>query len=313
MFGRKRQGRRSSTPKQRSNGKVKREFDLFDRCSGDYVVIDVETTGLQPENSSIIELAALKINNGNIVDTYETLVNHGKNVSKEITKINGITTEMLKGKPSIEKVLPEYLLFIGNNPVMGHNIAFDVKFILFNSIKCGLSFDPPYVVDTLLLSRIAWPELENHKLPTLVDYLGIQNQGRHRALADADSTYKLYLKYAELFQDKWLAEEHFELNSTITKFYRKRESELGAWQKALEACERQIQIAPSVAKYFCKEGYEMTGHSGFKHLAIIYEKQGKYAEVITLLTEALKEGWVGDWDKRISRCQRKKNSINHIQ
>src|SRR3989339_617526 len=159
LFGRKRQGRRSSTPKQRSNGKVKREFDLFDRCSGDYVVIDVETTGLQPENSSIIELAALKINNGNIVDTYETLVNHGKNVSKEITKINGITTEMLKGKPSIEKVLPEYLLFIGNNPVMGHNIAFDVKFILFNSIKCGLSFDPPYVVDTLLLSRIDWPEL----------------------------------------------------------------------------------------------------------------------------------------------------------
>lgn len=158
----------------------------------DFVVIDVETTGLNPYSDEIIELAALKVINHRVEDTFQCLIKPELPISSYITRINGITNEMVKDSPCISEMLPLYLEFLGDSILFGHNIRFDINFISESCRRCGLPFPANDYVDMLPLSRKAVRELPNHKLATLIRAFGIEVSCFHRALADCESTFKCY-------------------------------------------------------------------------------------------------------------------------
>ena len=161
--------------------------------SDNYVVIDIETTGLDPSQDEIIELAALKICNGEISDSFQSLVHPRTEVSEFVTSLTGITNDMLVDAPCIENILSAFKSFIGENIVVGHNVHFDINFIYDNSMKyLGEPFENDFV-DTLRVSRKYVHDIPNHKLSTLVKHFQIQNDNAHRALSDCEATNRLYL------------------------------------------------------------------------------------------------------------------------
>lgn len=157
----------------------------------DYIVIDLETTGLSCAKNEIIEISALKIKNDKIIDTFTTLVKPEKKVGRFISNLTGITNEVLENAPKISCVMNDFLNFVQNNIVLGHNVNFDVNFIHANSLKIlDKEFNNNFV-DTLRLSR-KYCEIENHKLQTVAKYFKINTQGHHRALNDCKITYEIF-------------------------------------------------------------------------------------------------------------------------
>lgn len=154
----------------------------------EYVVFDLETTGLDPKNDSIIEIAAIKVQNDAVVDTFETLVNPEKPISRFISNLTGITDEMVAGAPPLAEVLPAFLQFVGNFVVVGHNVNFDVNFIYDACCRMDCaSFTNDYV-DTLRLSRLLCPEAAHHRLEDLVERYGLEEREAHRAMSDVLTT-----------------------------------------------------------------------------------------------------------------------------
>ncbi len=151
-----------------------------------YVAVDLETTGLYPKKGDvIIEVAALKYINNEIVDEYVTLVNPHKPLDPFITNLTGITDGMLEDAPSIDEVIPKFIDFVGQMPIVAHNADFEMSFLQPAVIDYrGYLLDNP-AIDTLLLTRELLPQLPNHKLITVKKYLGIQSDTLHRAKADA--------------------------------------------------------------------------------------------------------------------------------
>jgi len=151
-----------------------------------YVAVDLETTGLKADRGdTIIEVAALKYVNNVIVDEFVTLVNPHRRLDPFITELTGITDDMLVGAPSIEEVIPKFIDFVGQMPIVAHNADFEMSFIQPAVINYrGYLLENP-AIDTLLLTRELLPQLPNHKLITVKKYLGIHSDTLHRAKADA--------------------------------------------------------------------------------------------------------------------------------
>jgi len=160
---------------------------------GSFVVFDIETTGLSSINDNIIEIGAVKIKNLQIVDTFETFVNPQVHISKFITKLTGITDDMVKEYPSIEEILPKFLDFIKDSILVAHNANFDVTFIKTKARNLGMEVDNP-VLDTLELSRHMYENLKNYKLDTVAQHLGVSLENHHRAVDDAKATAEIFIK-----------------------------------------------------------------------------------------------------------------------
>lgn len=177
-----------------------------------YVIIDLETTGLSSEYNEIIEVAALKVKNGLISDTFHSLVKPCEEICDYISELTGITNDMLSSAPNIEEVLPKYLSFIGNAVVVGHNVNFDVNFIYDNNIW---HFNEPFknnFIDTMRLARKLYPELKHHRLKDLVTYLDIPRSSLHRALGDCKITLECFNKMRSLAIEKYSSLEEFKKN-----------------------------------------------------------------------------------------------------
>lgn len=159
-----------------------------------FVAIDVETTGLSPLYNELIEISAIKYEGAKKLDTFSTLIKPKKEVSSTITNLTGITNKMLEDAPTIEKVMPDLIEFIGDNPIVAHNANFDYSFLQNNSNK---SFTNNKVIDTVAISRKMLPNLPNHKLNTVARCIGIQEEGYHRAEFDCECCAKIYVKYLE--------------------------------------------------------------------------------------------------------------------
>lgn len=156
-----------------------------------YVVIDLETTGLNPQYDYITEFGAVLVENSEVIDTFEQLVKPKKRIPEEVEDLTGITNEMVSDAPSINIVLPKFLKFIGNDILVGHNVQFDSQFI---SAACQ-RFNLPYknkVCDTLDLSRNALPDLKDHKMNTICKRLNIQNENAHCAMSDVLATKQIF-------------------------------------------------------------------------------------------------------------------------
>lgn len=163
-----------------------------------YVVLDFETTGLSPSKDEIIEMAAIRVVNSKVTDTFSQLVKPSKEIPYKVSDITGITNDMLRDAPSINRVLPHFLEFIGNDVLVGHNIIdFDSQFLAIACIRFGLALNNR-IVDTLLLAKNAIPSLKNHKLNTVCDFYKIKNKNAHRALSDCEATYKIYEKISKI-------------------------------------------------------------------------------------------------------------------
>nr|WP_184311102.1 PolC-type DNA polymerase III [Anaerosolibacter carboniphilus] len=170
----------------------------LDQC---YVVFDIETTGLSSKHDKITEIGAVKVFEGKIVDHFNMLVNPARPIPPNIVELTGITDEMVKDQPKIEEVLPEFLEFVGDNPVVAHNAGFDTSFIKENCHGLGISFDNP-VVDTLSLAKILMPKLKKYKLNVIAAELGVELKNHHRAVDDAGATAEIFIRFLELLKQK---------------------------------------------------------------------------------------------------------------
>ena len=163
-----------------------------------YTVIDIETTGFSYKYCKIIELSAIKVVDDEIVDTYSELINPNEEISYFITRLTGITNEMLKDAKTIDEVLPSFISFVGDDLVLGHNVRFDISFINENTIKYyGYVFENEYL-DTVSLSRRIWHGNVRHRLCDLIERCKLGGSQEHRGLSDCMYTYKAYLYMKDL-------------------------------------------------------------------------------------------------------------------
>ena len=150
----------------------------------DYSVVDIETNGLISGVCEIIEVSALKFRNEVLQDSFSTLIKPTQKISRFITRLTGITDEIVENAPDITDVLQEFYGFIEKDILFGHNVHFDVNFLYVNLwLHNGLILDNSFV-DTLRLARKALPQHQNHKQTTIAEYYGIETDGAHRTLRD---------------------------------------------------------------------------------------------------------------------------------
>lgn len=158
----------------------------------DYVLVDIETTGLSPVVDEIIEIGAIKVKNNEIVDKYNELIKVNRSLSPFITNLTGITNEMLRTGKMPSEVFKEFVDFVGEDVIIGHNVNFDLGF-LTNKCKKYIDYNLTNdYVDTMYLARRLVKDTVNYKLGTLAEYFNVSYEGAHRGLKDVEITYEVY-------------------------------------------------------------------------------------------------------------------------
>lgn len=156
-----------------------------------YVALDLETTGLSPEKNQILEIGALKVENGIVVDTYETLVQCPQKIDVRIQELTGITDEMAAGGITEEQAINELMDFCRGYVLLGHNIPFDYGFVKATAYRHGIKYYAK-VIDTLRIARKFLAHLEKKSLEYLCHHYHIETKASHRALEDARASMELY-------------------------------------------------------------------------------------------------------------------------
>ncbi|MBQ3054203.1 MAG: PolC-type DNA polymerase III [Clostridia bacterium] len=166
---------------------------------GKFVVFDIETTGLHCQEDKIIEIGAVKLEKGNIIDRFSTFVNPMIKLSATTTELTSIKDSDVENAPLIEDVLPKFLDFCKDCVLVAHNATFDVGFIRVNAGKCGLEFNPSYI-DSLNLCRALYNERKTHGLAAMVKHLNIELMNHHRAVDDAEATAEIMKRCLDLLK-----------------------------------------------------------------------------------------------------------------
>lgn len=192
------------------------DFDLLaasgagrglDECPLDRLtctVFDCETTGLDPGGGDeIIQMGAVRVLNGRLLsgERFDQLVDPGRSIPEASIPFHGIRPEMVRGQPGIGEVLPAFHAFAADTVLVGHNVAFDMRFLRLKEAATGLRFDHP-VLDTLLLASVAQPEEPSHALEAIAGRLGVPVVARHSAAGDAVTTAAVFLKLLPLLRDR---------------------------------------------------------------------------------------------------------------
>ena len=159
----------------------------------EYVLFDLETTGISSTYDEVIEIAAVKVKNGKVVEEFSELVNPKRPIPYAASMVNNITDDMVKDAPTFDVVLKEFIEFVGDNVLVGHNIhSFDMKFLYRDCKKYyGKTITNDYI-DTLCIAKICFPNWKHRRLGDLADYYGIPTAGAHRALADCRMNQKVF-------------------------------------------------------------------------------------------------------------------------
>ena len=196
---------RSETKARASRAEVqqmlikKKQSQTYKERQEGYVVIDLETTGLNSSSDEIIELAAIRIINHKIADQLEILVKTEKGVPKVITELTGITEEILEEKGTVlSSAMERFCEFIGQSTIVGHNIAFDRCFLKEACRKTNRMNLKNSAKDTLDLARRRIDDIDDYKLHALADYFQIKVEEEHRALSDCITTFQVFEKLNEI-------------------------------------------------------------------------------------------------------------------
>jgi DNA polymerase-3 subunit epsilon len=175
----------------------------------DYVAVDTETTGLDFDWCDLIEIGAVRVENGEVVDKFDSLINIGYSLDPFIVDLTGITDAMLKSAPPVEKVIPAFANFIGDSVLLAHNASFDMNF-LYTAFEKVL--DEPLTndyVDSLRVARRAFPEMKHRRLPDLCNVLGVTNDQEHRALSDILATVECYQQMRDIVISRFGSEDGY--------------------------------------------------------------------------------------------------------
>lgn len=166
----------------------------------DFVVFDIETTGFSPVNNRIIEIGAVKVAKGEIVDRFSTFVNPDVPIPFEIEKLTGINDGMVMDAPFIEQVLPEFLTFCGDAVLVAHNANFDMSFMKENALRQKIKKKFTYV-DTVGIARILLPHQAKHTLDAVAKTMGVSLENHHRAVDDAEATAEIFIKFIPMLKE----------------------------------------------------------------------------------------------------------------
>jgi DNA polymerase III subunit epsilon len=199
---------------------------LYPGGDHEVVVLDFETSGMSPDHGDrAIEIGAVLLREGVIVDRYQSLMNPGRRVNSFIEAYTGITNEMLSAAPQASKVMAEFADFIGDTPLVAHNASFDRRFLDAELGHIGRRRKQDFGC-SLLVARRLYPEAPNHKLETLIHYKGLPVDGRfHRAMADSEMTASLWIRMASDLQSICgLSRISFELMRDLGGIARKKVS-----------------------------------------------------------------------------------------
>lgn len=237
----------------------------------DYTVIDIETTGFDTSNDKIIELAAIKIRNNQIVDKYSTLINPEIIVDEFITKLTGINNELLINAPTIDKKIKDYINFIGNDVVIGHNVNFDINFIYDRYNEYFSKFFSNDYIDTLRISKKIIKGLNNYKLKTLAENFDINYDNAHRAFNDCIITNELYQKLKKKMEEYELEREKYinsiKINKNINSCVIKGVTEQYSQFELLKICKNNGIDA---------KNYFKSGKNDYDYIVLSFRKYDAY-------------------------------------
>lgn len=166
-----------------------------------YVALDLETTGLRPKYDRILEIGAVRVEDGVETETYTALIDSGIPIPESVTELTGITQEMAAGGPGLREAVEGFLAFAGTDVLVGHNLLFDYSFMKRNVINLGGDFERRGL-DTLAISRACLPKVQGKALDKLAAYFGIEPGRHHRALDDALTASRIYEKLKEQFGEE---------------------------------------------------------------------------------------------------------------
>ncbi len=175
--------------------------DKGQRLTDDFVVFDIETTGFSPVNNRIIEIGAVKVSGGEVVERFSTFVNPKVPIPFEIEKLTSIRDDMVMDAPVIEEVLPEFLAFCDGCVLVAHNANFDMSFIMENARRQGLPNEFTFV-DTVGISRVLLPNQSKHTLDAVAKTLNISLENHHRAVDDAECTAWIFVKFIQMLAEQ---------------------------------------------------------------------------------------------------------------
>jgi DNA polymerase III epsilon subunit family exonuclease len=174
-----------------------------------YSVVDLETTGLSRYAHRITEIAAVRVEDGRVVKTFQSLVNPEVRIPSFITHLTGIDNEMVRQAPTIEEALPAALRFLGSDLVVAHNASFDHGFLSANAARQGRAFENEKLCTRRLANRLV-PELPSKRLQALCEHFKINNQQAHRAMGDTLATHELFLKLQNIMDQQGIKEENYQ-------------------------------------------------------------------------------------------------------
>ena len=167
----------------------------------EYIVFDIETTGLSQKKNKIIEIGAVKVKDGEEIDRFSEFINPEEPIPYSIEQLTSITDEMVMHAPTVDVILPKFLEFCGDDIVVAHNAAFDTGFIKKNAKDLGMKFDNT-IMDTMTLSHVLLPELGKVTLDRVCKALNVKNEHHHRAVDDANATAKIFVKLYEMLVER---------------------------------------------------------------------------------------------------------------
>ncbi len=238
------------------------KFADLAKAGGEFVVVDVETTGTDPKMADLVEVAAVRVKGGKVTDTWSTLVNPGRPIVGN--QMHGITDKDVKGAPSPAEAARKVLEFVGDAPFVGHSVGFDIAFIE-EALGDGTRVAQGTYLDTLVIAREGYPDLENYKLGTLANFFGVELTENHRALPDAEATANLLIWFGNDLPGRIET-----LRDGITTAVRATRTDKDESARLLEAARRNARLSKSlfglvqkkaVRELVLREGIRMDGRA----------------------------------------------------
>ena len=221
------------------------------------IVLDVETTGLDYTKEKMVEFAAIRLENGKMKDRFETLINPEQHIRKSSVAVHGITEEDVKDAPTEKEVMPLILDFIGDYPIVAHNVIFDYSFINAASIRqTGNPITNPRI-DSQMMFKEIYPDLESCGLESLMNKFNVVFSTRHRAMADTEGLAKAYPELKKLYEKKysWQIQQIDNIDYLFERYLR--------IQQAVQTMQSEMQDLKSVFRlYFEKGGESIQSHTG---------------------------------------------------
>ena len=221
------------------------------------IVLDIETTGLDYTKEKMIEFAAVRLENGKIKDKYQTLINPQQHIRRSSFEVHHISEEMVQDAPTEEEVMPKILEFVGDYPIVGHNVIFDYSFINEASLRLYEKGITNPKVDTQQMFKEIAPELESHGLACLTERFNVEMKDHHRAMADTMGLALAYPKLKKLYTQKfdWQSKQLENVDYLFERYLR--------IQKSVVTLQSELQDLRSIFKlYFELGGEEITSSTG---------------------------------------------------